>query len=353
MYGIARIAGADSPVMKVLWLLMSLVSLAACIQILVKTSQDYLSYDVFTQTKRVHPVISILPTVVFCTDSTDLTQVFSEAVFVSKNGSRDLISEMFLSNIVYGEFSGYVCIKFNYSHDKNRSREPEAANELAAVHDKNTDLFQFGIADQANFSYIDVFIMDNYLNLLDWSLYVTTFDPTKKTMFIDLTKRIEVKLEVPYSQCQTVADPTYRHANCDYQCRNDQFAAHFNCTLTSYYSLEGYQFCHDEQVAAAVALAEFDSLCQTQCPQECTSTKFDALISGYSDSALTFYITYQDTSYIEIRETAKMKGYSLIAEIGGALGLFVGITFLSLLEFLEYFSDIFLILFKRPITVSH
>lgn len=150
-----------------------------------------------------------------------------------------------------------------------------------------------------------------------------------------------------------MSDHTYRHANCEHDCRNKQFASRYNCTLTSYYSLEGYQFCEDDQVAAALASPGFDAPCQEQCPQECHSTKFDVLISGYADSQLSFYITYQDTSYIEIRETAKMNGYSLIAEIGGALGLFVGITFLSLLEFLEYLSEILYILFKRPITVSH
>ena len=191
VYGIERLAAAESTVMKVLWLLMSLVSLAACIEILVKTTNNYLAYDVFTQTKRIHPAISVLPTVVFCTDSTDLTQVFSQAVFVSKNGSRDLIGEMFLSNIVYGEFSGYICIKFNHSHNKIRNNN-NTANELAAVQDKNNDLFQFSIGENISFNYIDVFIVDNHLNLLDWSLYVTTFDPIKKTMFIDLTKRVEV-----------------------------------------------------------------------------------------------------------------------------------------------------------------
>jgi hypothetical protein len=35
-------------------------------------------------------------------------------------------------------------------------------------------------------------------------------------------------------------------------------------------------------------------------------------------------------------ETTKMSGYSLLNEIGGALGMYVGITILSLLESIEF-----------------
>jgi hypothetical protein len=61
---------------------------------------------------------------------------------------------------------------------------------------------------------------------------------------------------------------------------------------------------------------------------------------------LEFDFWFLDLNYIEIRQTPKMSGYSLLNEIGGALSLFVGITFLSLLEFLEYFFEIILVLYK-------
>ena len=53
-----------------------------------------------------------------------------------------------------------------------------------------------------------------------------------------------------------------------------------------------------------------------------------------------------DLSYIEISQTPKMSGYSLLNEIGGALGLFVGITCLSLLEFLEFFFELVFVFYK-------
>ena len=55
-----------------------------------------------------------------------------------------------------------------------------------------------------------------------------------------------------------------------------------------------------------------------------------------SNDFLEFRSHYLDLSYIEMSETTKMSGYSLLNEIGGALGMYVGITILSLLESIEF-----------------
>jgi len=65
-----------------------------------------------------------------------------------------------------------------------------------------------------------------------------------------------------------------------------------------------------------------------------------------SPNHLLFNIWYLDLNYIELSQTPKMSGYSLLNEIGGALSLFVGITFLSLFELLEYLFEIFLVFYK-------
>ena len=96
---------------------------------------------------------------------------------------------------------------------------------------------------------------------------------------------------------------------------------------------------------------EFDADCERQCPKECKTTKFAVTynnpftVPNFRDF-LEFRFHYLDLSYIEISETPKMSGYSLLNEIGGALGLFVGITCVSLFEFLEFFFELFLVFYK-------
>ena len=92
-------------------------------------------------------------------------------------------------------------------------------------------------------------------------------------------------------------------------------------------------------------------MCEEQCPNECSTTKFNALqinpdIGSNFNGTVEFSVFYLDLRYTEIRQTPKMSGYSLLNEIGGALGLFVGITFLSLFEFLEFLFEIFFVLYK-------
>ena len=91
-------------------------------------------------------------------------------------------------------------------------------------------------------------------------------------------------------------------------------------------------------------ILEFDQACDRQCPQECILVTYDTVSAVYErNGSLTVRVTYADLSYIDIGQTAKMNAFSLISEIGGSLGLFVGITFLSLLELLEYLYEIALL----------
>ena len=90
---------------------------------------------------------------------------------------------------------------------------------------------------------------------------------------------------------------------------------------------------------------------EEQCPKECSTTKFNALqinpdIGSNSNGIVELKVFYLDLRYTEISQTPKMSGFLLLNEIGRALGLFVGITFLSLFEFLEYLFEIFFVFYK-------
>ena len=155
---------------------------------------------------------------------------------------------------------------------------------------------------------------------------------------------MDIRLEEPYNRCQNISDVTYRQTNCLAQCRIMNFMTRYNCTLGNFYSIPGYRIC-EEGVSNS---SEFGSKCNKECFKECTSTKFYALpnvpdLGSNISGTLEFFVEFLDLSYTEIRQTPKMSGYSLLNEIGGALGLFVGVTFLSLFEFLEFLFEIVLV----------
>ena len=54
-----------------------------------------------------------------------------------------------------------------------------------------------------------------------------------------------------------------------------------------------------------------------------------------------------DLGHIEFVEVPKINIFALISSIGGALGLFIGLKFLSFIEFFEFIIEIAFILLKK------
>ena len=331
--GLTRIVRAETTFMKITWVLMTLISLAFGLYLTFETNKGYLQYDVFTQTKRIQANSSLMPSISFCfrdSETKNVTALFSRAEFSTENGpTHKLIGDRFES---FGD-----CIRFNHFTNKSDNRI-FTANMLS-------DRLYFRV--HLKFRIVDVFVSDNYDNVLDYSKYASNSFNVKGSYFYNFEKILEFKLEEPYNRCQNISDVTYRQTNCLVQCKNIKFTEKYNCTLRNFYSIPGSNFC-TEGIAASL---EFDADCERKCPKECSLTKFDALVNNpyvsvnFSDF-LEFRFHYLDLSYIEISETPKMSGYSLLNEIGGALGLFVGVTFLSFLESIEFFVEIFLAFYK-------
>jgi len=341
--GLARIVRANTRFMQITWVVMTLISLAFGLFLTSGTTYEYLQYDVFTTTKRIQATSSLLPSVTFCFynhEIKDLKSFFSEASFIRETGKND---DSYLNGKQYyegylGEFYATDCIKFNHFTNKSDSQLISTENSASYLY--------FVIDLNFNFTYVYVFLSDNYDNILDWSQYVTTSYNVKGVYDITFKQEVEIKLEEPYNHCQNVSDLTYRQSNCIVQCKNEKFVDKFNCTLSNFYSIRGFSFCNEE-ISSSL---EFDFVCKEKCPKECTSILFDILVcnpqlSPSSSEKLEFLVWPLGLNYIEISQTPKMSGYSLLNEIGGALGLFVGITCLSMLEFFEFFFEVFLIVF--------
>jgi hypothetical protein len=115
-------------------------------------------------------------------------------------------------------------------------------------------------------------------------------------------------------------------------------------------------------------------ICFKECPLECDSVKYQYSYSSknfdlqkrlayfksnkisidpsyeksnYFENVFTVRIYYDQTSYTRITEIPKTELIDLIASIGGNLGLFIGISFLSFAELFELIIEIIVILFHK------
>ncbi len=121
-----------------------------------------------------------------------------------------------------------------------------------------------------------------------------------------------------------------------------------------------------------------NDLCKNECPLECDSVNYDTSYTSSKfskkrllknikrnffkqyfndlaknlteedlDRVTIITIYYSDFSYKSIIEIPKMDFIDLIANIGGNLGLFIGVSFLSFAEIIELILEIFIILCRK------
>ena len=82
--------------------------------------------------------------------------------------------------------------------------------------------------------------------------------------------------------------------------------------------------------------------CAAYCPHECKSEIFNINEEGimsnfsgnYDQRKLNLY--FPELKYIEIDQIHKVTVSNMISNIGGTLGLFLGLSLLSFMEFIEF-----------------
>jgi hypothetical protein len=97
------------------------------------------------------------------------------------------------------------------------------------------------------------------------------------------------------------------------------------------------------------------------CPLECdsisysTTSSFHWTESPLKNSTLKFKIYFKELKFIRISQQPQMNISDLISGIGGILGLFLGLSFLSFVEILEFTYQIVYYTFsicKNPNRIS-
>ena len=79
-----------------------------------------------------------------------------------------------------------------------------------------------------------------------------------------------------------------------------------------------------------------------------SSINFDEI----TKNSLALNIYFNDLEYTQIEETEKNDIVDLVANVGGTVGVFIGISILSFAELLEFFIEICFIMFKKRSMIS-
>jgi len=75
----------------------------------------------------------------------------------------------------------------------------------------------------------------------------------------------------------------------------------------------------------------------------------NTIFNTFDDIYKTYYplrVYYEDLKYTLIKQQPKIELFGLISNVGGTLGLFLGISFISLLELFEMLAELVFIKFQ-------
>ena len=203
------------------------------------------------------------------------------------------------------------------------------------------------------------------------------------------------KLEKPYSEC--VEDLSsydselyetfiklgkeYKQSDCFDLCYQKYVSEKCKCIDSAFYPLIGQPYCLNasQLFCDLKVFTEFYSeidikaKCGSLCPLECKSQNFDLTISSfkyptpaYADQLVNYSnildrfvpnasdvtydylkehilaldIFYSDMKYFSIEELEKTSFIDLISGVGGTLGLFIGMSFLSFFEIIDVLIEV-------------
>jgi hypothetical protein len=220
-------------------------------------------------------------------------------------------------------------------------------------------------------------------------------EPSKITD-IAIQRTFIQKEPYPYSDCIDLANlnsdyykfliglnRAYRQQDCFDLCLQKKIIENCRCYDMNYPMISNSTPCKFENLGCTNLMYTLfknntiDDSCMKQCPLECESIKYDVLLSNnvvlskqsyelfkssidhFVNTNNEFNLTYEEIkqrylflniyyselSFIKISESPKTSIIDLLSNLGGTLGLYVGISFLSFIEIVEIILEIIFISF--------
>jgi hypothetical protein len=89
--------------------------------------------------------------------------------------------------------------------------------------------------------------------------------------------------------------------------------------------------------------------CEQYCPLECDSISYSNEVTSVpnENGGIDLRIYYENLQYTSITQIPKEEVSDLIADLGGSLGLFIGLSFMTVFEIGELLIGSFFLLFER------
>ena len=307
---------------------------------------DYLRFEKISQSQVVYDENIPFPQIVICSDP-NRTYEIQQYKFNQKDCTED---HDYISVVVDDVI--YPCVRFNGG--KNRSGH---SIEIKKAHGINNMRSGFSMVLSVNrtFPYNYLSISENSKYPEFWSSFFALEFSTEN--YITLKRKVDEKLGEPYNSCweedalresdsdliqEIIKLNDFYNRNMCYQlCSFKYISRKHNCSIKSIYDLENSE--NKQPCRKNLNPSDFESKkCHDECPFPCRTSSFSYQVEklkseNLSNHSFLLEIDYDDYKYSLTSQIPKTKITDLAAKLGGILGLFVGLKFLSFIEIVEFF----------------
>ena len=379
--GIRLIVTTNNNFFRAAWIILMIISVAFGIYNIVLSVNNFYKFETVTNIKRVETMNVTFPAVTLCFLHTykrdhyrNGTLVGSKEILIKNdNVSRiynflDFNSTRLYDNRDLADFRNvsthldffkvfreldFDCFRFNAATNKSLELFTAKTMDMTYIFIlKSMYIEQISVNEYYNYSFnprstrlnpdFDIYVGDNYLN----SFEKIGFHKAEGNRFnlVEIAKdSVETKLPEPYNQCKEyLTNDHYHQSNCIETCISDEIKNKYSCTFVqSLFAIPGLKDCN---FVGELLYKEFLSGCQKQCPESCYSERFTAdIVSSELSSELSgqtwFRISLRDLTSLTITQVPKIDEFTFINNIGGGLGLFMGISFPTLIDFIEVIAE--------------
>lgn len=360
--GISRIFITDNRLFKALWTVLILISVTFGFYNISETVKDYYKFDVITNIERIRPDSVIFPAVTVCFTGPIKSDLFNGFRYVRTEWNHTVSIQHFLEDVYFQdqpisssqlEFfeipdRNLNCLRFNGARNKPLKTANSTLDAFAFTI-KHLLAYRESVSENDEYNAIvsrlpptdlRVFVGDNYADSFPKVLDQAPLGLTSQ-VFIKIPV-IEKKLGEPHNNCRESTNESYHQRNCIETCIYREIKNKYNCTFNSLFAISDLKVCNGPVLNQSTTFKdEFYRGCEMECPNACESTGFSTeYFSRLTPLKTSFEFSVLDFASLHIKQIPKLNEFSIISNIGGCMGLFMGISFLSMVEVIEYIIDV-------------
>lgn len=367
-HGLPSIFRSKRICFKVMWTVLFISSFSVCTYFVTSSILEYLNYEVVTSIELIYEIQSEIPTISFCGNQTNFGNKSIRSVVTNCQIQGDVRCRVEPENF----FEEYIdetydnCFRFNSGKNMNKSNIPIINVTLSGtLMGFTATLFMGHNTNLAmrihNHTKIPISIANKELLLSRGGSY-----------YFKIEKVFTQRLESPYNDCykdvskspntKTLIDLIKNHGSeyasqdCFELCYSKIYmeSSGCGCQVDDVYKVLNKCFfkahpalrnCTYNFLSKYIN-KEINDICRSYCPLECDSMEYQisttSIIGPFNDS-ININVYFDSLRYSLITESPKTQLFDLVSNIGGTLGLFIGISFLSFFEIIEILIEIVLI----------